>query len=82
MATVKPIGELSQVAFQMFDPYPMMRPIYSGFRIGNKLMDPREPSLTRVLISRDDLVVHIDPGHMAQAGTPIRIHHGASPYRE
>ena len=77
MATVKPIRKLSQVPAQMFDPDPVMRPIHPVFCIGNKLMHPREPSLTHFFIAGDQLIVEIHPSHMTQARTPIGIHHGA-----
>jgi hypothetical protein len=76
MAAVKAIGILSHVPPHMFVLHPMVRPIDPSFGIRNKLMDPRQPSLARCSITRDHLIVDINPCHISETPTAVGIDHG------
>ena len=60
----------------MFVRHPMMRPIDPGFGIRNERLDPRQPSLARCSITRDHLIVDINPCHISETPAAVGIDHG------
>lgn len=76
MAAVKAIGILSHVSPHMFVLHPMVRPIDPGFGIRNKLMDPPQPSLAGCSITRNHLIVDINPCHISETPAAVGIDHG------